>query len=112
MSVRKHFLIVTFVAGLGTDSVAQDQTATPALGAVQLPLSSVRRPQVLSVGLEGKATAFTNVQIFVPSIEVQPPTPASPAAQGYYIETPASIACIYGLAKQIKGVQPEHHLRK
>jgi kumamolisin len=108
MSFIKLLLIGTFAAGVSSSADAQDRTATPALGAIQLPLSSVRRPQPLSadLGVERKATAFTNVQIFVPSIEVQPPAPGSPATQGYYVETPASIGCIYGLTKQIKGCNP------
>jgi kumamolisin len=85
---------------------SQEVVAKPALGTVQLPLSSARRPLPLAAGYIRKARAFTNVQIFIPRVEVQPPTPEAGETTGYFIETPASISCIYGLAPTILGCNP------
>jgi kumamolisin len=105
MLVVKIIVPCALLVGAITGSAAQNVGARPGVGSIVVPLSSVRRPQVLAAGLQNQARAFTNVQIFVPAVEVQPPGPAA-ATSGYFIETPASIACVYGLAKKGEGCNP------
>jgi hypothetical protein len=89
-------------------------------GSIVIPESSVEHPG--DIGVRG----HTNVQIFVPASAPVPPanadgTPAplpsfspagaepqsvGPPASGYFFETPASIACIYGLAAKVDGCNP------
>jgi kumamolisin len=74
-------------------------------GRVFLPLSSIPSPRPLGAGRLPLAAGtgepiegVTNIAIFVPAVQVEPPTTVGPASvAGYFTETPASIACIYGL---------------
>lgn len=92
---------------LGSQSWAQEQhLATSPAGLVVFPQSSIRRPQALAAGFEQEAQAFTNITVFIPSVQLEPPTAASPMASGYFIETPASLACVYGLVPQSDGCNP------
>ena len=82
------------------------QNAKPQ-GIVLVPESSIRQAQPLISGFEGESRASTNIAMFMPSIHIEPVTKegAVPPAP-YFIETPASIACIYGLVKRQGGCNP------
>ncbi len=80
---------------------------TRAKGTVVVPASSVEHPEDIGV------RSHTNYRILVPSEgpaaqqnkganaqTVGPPFP------GYFIETPASLACVYGLVSQTPGCNP------
>jgi kumamolisin len=81
------------------------QPAKP-LGTVFYPASSVRTPQPLLAALSEGAKAFTNVAVFVPAVPLQPPTPSAPMPAPYFIETPPSIACVYGQVPQTAKCNP------
>jgi kumamolisin len=88
-------------------TVLVPESSVRPFGMVVLPESSVRLAQPLISGFEGESRAFTNVAIFVPGIKVQPKglSAAAPPAP-YFIETPASIACVYGLVQRQSGCNP------
>lgn len=86
-------------------TTAAQEFAHPA-GVSLTPELSRRRPVALAAGLELTAKAFTNVTIFVPNTEAVPPSATGPGTAGYFFETPASIACIYGLAPMASGCNP------
>ena len=75
-------------------------------GMVWIPLCSKRVAQRFIAGREGEARAFTNIQVFVPDVRLQPPAQNQAAATPYFIETPASIACVYGLVPRQNGCKP------
>lgn len=90
------------VAAAGAQDIAR-----PA-GVVFQPESSQRKPVALAAGLELTATAFTNVSVFVPLSRqlVSPPSPSAAGTAGYFFETPASVACVYGLVPMTNGCNP------
>lgn len=70
---------------------------------VVVPASSLERPEDL-----GEA-AHTNVRFVIPaagSPRQAQVTPAAPPFPGYGYETPASLACVYGLAAATAGCNP------
>ncbi|MGO9547648.1 MAG: S8 family serine peptidase [Rhodomicrobium sp.] len=82
------------------------QNAKPA-GTVFVPESSIRQAQPLISGFEGESKAFTNIAVFVPAIHVQPMLDSESAPPApYFIETPSSIACVYGLVQKQSGCNP------
>src|ERR1700704_3959648 len=92
---------VMLILGLGSEMDAQ---SVKPLGSVLIPESSIRRPQPLIVGIDGgEVTAFTNVALFVPATPVEPPVPSAATQTPYFIETPASIACVYGMVPKVGG---------
>lgn len=95
------FVAVCFAAS--ERSWAED---TSLHGAIWRPESSIRKPQPLIAGLEGHAHAFTNIAVFVPDVAIEPPTPAAAPPTANFVETPASIACIYGLVPRSDGCNP------
>lgn len=77
-------------------------------GSVWIPESSIEAPN------QSGLRAHTNVRVIVPYTGVGTMTPPSPHKQnvggppkaGYFYETPASIACIYGLVTKVSGCNP------
>jgi kumamolisin len=83
-------------------------------GRVVIPDSSIERPEDVGYRMH------TNIQIFVPADrekfgaapngyglpDVAGLTPAGPPFPGYAFETPASIACLYGLVTPVAGCNP------
>src|SRR5271170_3587468 len=65
------------------------------------PSSSFLRP--------GTGTAHTNLHLFHPAdgLPTARPASAAPPFAGNYNETPASIACIYGLVPAVTGCNPQ-----
>ncbi len=66
-------------------------------GTIIVPASSVVRPEDLGV------RAHTNIRIFIPDGHADA---KNSAPSGKY-ETPASLACLYGVTKFVKGCNPE-----
>jgi len=95
-------LLIATIASASVPFAQQRKLA----GAIFTPQSSIRTPQPLIAGLEGVFQAFTNVVVFVPAIPIEPPTAAAVAPAPYFIETPASIACIYSLVPRTSGCNP------
>jgi kumamolisin len=70
-------------------------------GRIVIPASSLFEPEDLGI------RAHTNVRFFVPARKAPKLAPAGgPPFPGYNFETPASLACIYGLAAQTGGCDP------
>ncbi len=83
-------------------------------GRVVIPDSSIERPEDIGYRMH------TNTRIFVPADrakfgaepnglalpDVAGLTPAGPPFPGYAFETPASIACLYGLVAKVAGCNP------
>lgn len=69
-------------------------------GKVLIPDSSVERPTDI-----GHA-AHTNIRVFLPNSPLTREQTAGPPYPGYAFETPASLACIYGLTKAVTGCNP------
>jgi kumamolisin len=108
---------------LGSSTVWAQEATTAAvdLGQVVYPASSMLQavPSTIAVAAKVKnqlaytihtsialRTAQTNVTQLIPKVMVQPPTPQAAAAQGYFTETPASLACMYGLTTKSNGCNP------
>ena len=85
-------------------------------GRVVIPDSSIERPEDVGYRMH------TNTRVFVPANrakwgaepsglalpDVAGLTPAGPPFTGYAFETPASLACLYGLVTAVAGCNPEH----
>lgn len=70
-------------------------------GKIVIPASSLPEPEDFGV------RAHTNVRFFVPARKPSKSAPTSgPPFPGYNFETPASLACIYGLTPQTGGCDP------
>jgi len=69
-------------------------------GKVLIPDSSIEKPTDI-----GRA-AHTNVRVFLPATPPQREQTAGPPYSGYAFETPASLACIYGLTKAVSTCNP------
>ncbi len=72
----------------------------PTSGKVLVPASSIEKPT--DVG----RSAHTNVQLFLPAEPLLNHQTAGPPYPGYAYETPASLACVYGLVSQVTGCNP------
>jgi kumamolisin len=72
----------------------------PVSGKVVTPDSSIAKPSDL-----GKR-AHTNIHVFMPATPMQDAQPQGPPFSGYAYETPASLGCVYGLTKAVKGCDP------
>jgi kumamolisin len=75
-------------------------------GTVVIPASSTEQPGDIGV------RSHTNYRIFVPSEgpaahqDTAKPQASGPPFPGYFYETPASMACVYGLVAQTPGCNP------
>lgn len=69
-------------------------------GKVVIPSSGFERP-----GDSGRV-AHTNIQVFLPTTQLQRPQAAGPPYLGLAYETPASLACVYGLVTVVTGCNP------
>jgi subtilase family serine protease len=95
---------VLVAAALGSLGQAQDNIKLA--GTVFIPASSQRQPEPLLAGFEGSVREYTNVAVFVPAVPIEPPTAAAAQRLRNFIETPASIACIYSLVPKSDGCDP------
>jgi kumamolisin len=73
---------------------------TPSSGKVLVPDSSIEKP--LDVG----RFAHTNVRVFLPTKPFLREQTVGAPYPGYAYETPASLACVYGLVSAVTGCNP------
>jgi subtilase family serine protease len=69
-------------------------------GKVFTPDSSMER------SVDKAQRAHTNIHLFLPSKAMQNAQPFGAPFAGYAYETPASLACVYGIGKTVKGCDP------
>jgi kumamolisin len=69
-------------------------------GKVVIPSSGFERP-----GDRGRF-AHTNIQVYLPTAQLQHPQTSGPPYLGLAYETPASLACVYGLVTVVTGCNP------
>ena len=105
--------IAALLLGSAISTLAQEQSLAHK-GRVVVPDSSIERPEDVGYRMH------TNTRIFVPADrakhgalpngyalpDVRGLTPAGPPFSGYAFETPASLACVYGLVKKVAGCNP------
>lgn len=114
-TVYRLAAVCALVAGCIATSWAQGEVqagvvAGRAFGSVPATAPSVLRgrvfvPQSSMVAAEDKGKrAHTNVRLMIPVDDANPFE--TPPYSGYLYETPASLACIYGLVTQISGCDP------
>jgi kumamolisin len=85
--------------GVPESTQANTLHVSPAQGKLIIPKSSL--PQTPAPGQ--KLAAHTNIQVFIPASVTPEELPPFPGL-GY--ETPASLACVYALAKAVAGCNP------
>ena len=95
----KLFSVVVPTTLLVLTSLAPAQIR-PVSGKVFTPDSSIEKPSDL-----GKR-AHTNIQLFLPTEPMKNAQPLGPPFSGAAYETPASLGCVYGLVKAVKGCDP------
>lgn len=93
-----EFSAVTF-AFLLTGALATAQMR-PAGGKVLVPDSSIEKPTDIG------RFAHTNIQVFFPREILRNQQASGPPYSGYAYETPASLACVYGLVTAVTGCNP------
>ena len=104
--MRRLLAIQICLALMAVAQPLRAQHAKPA-GTVFVPESSIRQAQPLISGFEGESKAFTNVALFMPAIKIEPMAGSETAPPApYFVETPASIACVYGLVPKQDGCSP------
>jgi kumamolisin len=95
----KLFSVVVLTPVLALTSLASAQIR-PTSGKVFTPDSSIERPR--DIGMR----AHTNIHLFLPNQPMEDAQPLGPPFAGYAYETPASLGCVYGLTKTVKGCNP------
>jgi kumamolisin len=95
----KLLSVVVLAPALALSTLASGQIK-PVSGKVFIPDSSIEKPSDL-----GKR-AHTNVRLFLPNRQFSDPQPFGPPFSGYAFESPASLACVYGITKLVKGCDP------
>ena len=93
------FCSVTIVIVLALTSFAPGQVRVA--GKVFTPYSSIETPSDIAL------RAHTNLHVFLPTKPLQDLRPFGAPYAGYAYETPASLACVYGLAKAVTGCAPK-----
>lgn len=85
-------------------SVVATAQIRPTRGKVLVPDSSIEKPTDIG------RFAHTNIQVFLPD-ELSREQTSGPPYAGYAYETPASLACVYGLVTPITGCNPNQATR-
>ncbi len=105
--------VAALLVGSAISTPAQERSLARK-GKVVIPDSSIERPEDVGYRMH------TNTRVFVPANrakwgaepnglalpEVAGLTPAGPPFAGYAFETPASLACLYGLVAAVAGCNP------
>ena len=105
--------VAALLLGSAISTPAQERSLAHK-GRVVIPESSIERPEDVGIRMH------TNYQIFVPADrakhgavpngyalpDVTGLAPVGPPFSGYAFETPASLACIYGLVTKVAGCNP------
>lgn len=95
----KALFVLTFALVLVVGAPAWAQIR-PTSGKVLVPASSIEKPTDIG------DFAHTNIQVFLPAEPLLNHQSAGPPYPGYAYETPASLACVYGLVSQVTGCNP------
>ena len=97
--IRSIAVLAALSLLLGNAAVAQSGRHK---GSVVIPSSSMERSQ------DAGERAHTNIRVFIPDEGLMSPRPLSvgPPYAGYMYETPASVACVYQLARATAGCNP------
>ncbi len=95
----KPFAVAIFGIALLSGPIARAQMHRTD-GKVLIPDSSIEKPTDI-----GRA-AHTNIRVFLPNSPLLREQTSGPPYSGYAFETPASLACVYGLAKAVSGCNP------
>jgi kumamolisin len=95
----KFCSVAVLTTSLVLTSLASAQIR-PLSGKVVTPDSSIAKPSDLA------KRAHTNIRLFLPAQPMQNAQPQGPPYSGYAYETPASLGCLYGLTKAVKGCDP------
>ena len=98
----KRFAAMT-LASLMVSTIVTAQIR-PMSGKVLVPNSSIEKPTDLG------RFAHTNIQVFLPK-ELSREQTSGPPYAGYAYETPASLACVYGLVTAVAGCNPNQAIR-
>ncbi len=93
----KSFSATCALLLLAGNATAQIRRAT---GKVLVPDSSIEKP--LDIG----RVAHTNIRVFLPNDLLRSQQVSGPPYSGYAYETPASLACVYGLVTATTGCNP------
>jgi kumamolisin len=97
--MRMKLFLVAVAVMFCWASIAAAQVS-PRGGKIFVPNSSIEKPT--DVG----RFAHTNIQVFLPADAPRRAQIAGPPYPGYAYETPASLACVYGLVKAVTGCNP------
>ena len=100
----KLFLVVTLATLLTCTMLATAQSQR-AGGKVFIPDSSMERADQIG------SSAHTNIQVFLPAEAPRNEQAIGPPYAGYAYETPASLACVYGLVTAVTGCNPNQVTR-
>jgi len=95
----KSLLVVTQIILLLLASFAGAQVARVG-GKIFVPDSSMERSEQIG------RYAHTNIRIFLPAGSLRNEQTVGPPYAGYAYETPASLACVYGLVAPVTGCDP------
>jgi len=93
-------IISAFTLALLVSCTVATAQVRRASGKVLVPDSSIEKP--LDVGRR----AHTNIRVFLPDQLLLSPQTSGPPYAGYAYETPASLACVYGLVTAVTGCNP------
>src|SRR5271165_521139 len=93
-------IISAFTLALLVSCTVATAQVRRASGKVLVPDSSIEKP--LDVG----RFAHTNIRVFLPDQLLRSPQLSGPPYAGYAYETPASLACLYGLVTAVTGCNP------
>jgi len=99
MNTKKSSAIMMMMFGLLVVTNLATAQVAPARGKVLVPDSSIEKPTDIG------RLAHTNIQVFLPNELLRPQT-SGPPYSGYAYETPASLACVYGLVSAVTGCNP------
>ncbi len=95
--MKYKLALLAFALFFSVFSAAQNRTLR---GKVVVPTSSFENP-----GWPGRFM-HTHVQVYLPSTQLPRPQTSGPPYLGYSYETPASLACVYGLVTVVSGCNP------
>jgi kumamolisin len=97
MKIKRFAAMTLALLAVGVLATAQIK---PMSGKVLVPDSSIEKPTDI-----GHA-AHTNIQVFLPKELLRNEQTSGPPYGGYAYETPASLACVYGLVTPVTGCNP------
>ncbi|MFY9674524.1 MAG: S53 family peptidase [Terriglobales bacterium] len=100
----KLFLVVTLATLLTCTMLATAQSQRAGCK-VFIPDSSMERADQIG------SSAHTNIQVFLPAEAPRNEQAIGPPYAGYAYETPASLACVYGLVTAVTGCNPNQVTR-